>query len=217
MSGVRPRVSAAILAGGRARRFGGTDKAALRLGAARVIDRQLAALSVVADDIAIVSNDPSRYAALQLPVFPDAIPGAGALGGVYTALVHARRDFVLIVACDLPFVSAALFERLIDEMSDEISGEHDAVIPRSARGLEPLCALYHRRCAAAARARIDRGDLQVSELAREIRVRELGAEALAAYDPDERLFVNINTPHDYARARAWIEGNREPPQNPITD
>lgn len=213
MSGVRPRVSAAILAGGRARRFGGTDKAALRLGAARVIDRQLAALSVVADDIAIVSNDPSRYAALQLPVFPDVIPGAGALGGVYTALVHARTDRVLIVACDLPFVSAALFERLIDEMS----GEHDAAIPRSPRGLEPLCALYHRRCAAAARARIDRGELQVSGLAQEIRVRELDAGVLAAYDPDGRLFVNINTPHDYARARAWIEGNREPPQNPITD
>lgn len=213
MSGVRPRVSAAILAGGRARRFGGTDKAALRVGAARVIDRQLAALTVVTDDIAIISNDPSRYAALQRTVFPDVIAGAGALGGVYTALVRARADLVLIVACDLPFVSSALFQRLIDDMSEDV----DAVIPRSSRGLEPLCALYRRGCAAAARARIDRGELQISELAREIRVRELGAAALAAYDPDGRLFHNINTPHDYARARAWIEGNTEPPQNRITD
>lgn len=212
MSGVRPRVSAAILAGGRARRFGGTDKAALRLGAARVIDRQLAALTVVTNDIAIISNEPSRYAALRLPVFPDVIAGAGALGGVHTALVCARTDLVLIVACDLPFVSSALFQRLIDDMSDDV----DAVIPRSARGLEPLCAIYHRRCAAAARARIDRGELQMSGLAQEVRVRELDAAALAAYDPDGRLFVNINTPHDYARARAWIEGNTEPPQNPIT-
>ncbi len=213
LSGVRPRVSAAILAGGRARRFGGADKAALRLGAARVIDRQLAALSGVTDDIVIVGNDPARYATLRLPVLPDVIPGAGALGGIYTALVRARSDVVLIVACDLPFVSAALLERLVGDLTDDV----DAVIPRSPRGLEPLCAVYHRRCAASARTRIDRGELQVSDLAREIRVRELEGAALAAYDPDGRLFVNLNTPHDYARARAWIEGNTEPPQNPITN
>jgi molybdenum cofactor guanylyltransferase len=196
MSNVRHRVSAAILAGGGATRLGGADKAALFIGGARIIDRQIAELTAVADDLAIIANDPARYAGLQIPVQPDAIPGSGALGGIYTALARARHDCVLVIACDLPFVTRALLARLVDEAGDDV----DAVVPRSARGLEPLCALYTRRCMPAIEARIARGALAVVDLANDVRVREIGADALAAYDPDGRLFVNVNTPHDYVRA-----------------
>src|SRR4051812_25563620 len=165
-------VSAAILAGGRARRYGGADKAALAVGGARIIDRQLAALSGVAEDIRIVANDPARYAALGLRVIPDAIADVGPLGGIYSALLDARHDPVIVLACDLPFVTAALLERLLIERG---SGEEiDAVVPRSARGLEPLCAVYHRRCAAAAKARIDRGALHVAGWLDDLKVRVVG-------------------------------------------
>ncbi len=213
MSSVRSRVSAAILAGGRAERLGGADKAALMIGGARIIDRQLAVLTEVAGEVLIVANDPARYAAFQIPVIPDVIPGAGALGGVYSALCAAHNDAVVVLACDLPFVTRALVDRLIDELERE----DDVVMPRSARGLEPLCAVYRTRAAQRIRRRIERGELQMSELARELRVHEVGPEALAAYDLEGRLFVNVNTPHDYVRARTWVEGNPEPPQDRITE
>src|SRR6266540_2102159 len=206
-------VSAAILAGGRARRLGGADKASLPIGRARIIDRQLAALSAVADDIRIVANDRNRYAGLDLRVIPDVIPEAGPLGGLYTALLDASHERVLILACDLPFVTAALLERLVIESGT--GQEIDAVVPRSARGLEPLCALYLRRSVAAARARIDRGSLSVAGLLGDLRVRELGPEALAPYD-DGSLFENVNTPHDHARARGWVELNEKPSEDRIT-
>jgi molybdopterin-guanine dinucleotide biosynthesis protein A len=212
MSSVRFGISAAILAGGRAERLGGADKAALRIGASRIIDRQLAALAPMADELLIIANDSARYAALQIPVIADAIPGAGALGGVYTALQAARYEMIVVLACDLPFVTRELLERLISEARDE----DDVVVPRSARGLEPLCAVYRKRCAPIIKARIDRGALQVSDLSGVLQVHEVGPEVLAAYDLDGRLFENVNTPHDYVRARAWIEGNTEPPQNRIT-
>lgn len=207
-------ISAAILAGGLARRLGGADKGALVVGRARIIDRQLAALSVVADDIRIVANDPARYAGLRIPVIADAIAGAGALGGLYSALLDARHERVLILACDLPFVTTALLERLVADSSgpDEI----DAVVPRSARGVEPLCALYSRRCAGAARARIERGELSIAGLLADLRVRELGPDALAPYD-EGALFENVNTPHDYARARGWVELNEKPSEDRITE
>ena len=41
----------------------------------------------------------------------DAVAGAGPLGGLYTALLDARHDRVLVLACDMPFVTTALFER----------------------------------------------------------------------------------------------------------
>ena len=184
------------------------------MGRARIIDRQLAALSVVADDIRIVANDPARYAGLRIPVIADAIAGAGALGGLYSALLDARHERVLILACDLPFVTTALLERLVADSSgpDEI----DAVVPRSARGVEPLCALYSRRCAGAARARIERGELSIAGLLADLRVRELGPDALAPYD-EGALFENVNTPHDYARARGWVELNEKPSEDRITE
>ena len=96
------------------------------------------------------------------------------MGGIYTALEAARHELVVIVACDLPFVTQALLDRLIVEASDEV----DAVVPRSSRGLEPLCAVYRKRCAPVVRERIDQQMLQVSTLPDVLRVRELGPESL---------------------------------------
>jgi molybdopterin-guanine dinucleotide biosynthesis protein A len=207
-------VSAAILAGGRARRLGGADKASLPIGDARIIDRQLAALSAVADDIRIVANDSGRYAGLGLRVIGDAVADRGPLGGLYSALLDAAHDRVVVLACDLPFVTAALLERLVAE-SGTVQ-EIDAVVPRSARGLEPLCALYRKRCAGPVLARLDRGELAVAGLLADLRVRELGPEALAPYD-NGSLFENVNTPHDHARARGWVELNEKPSEDRITE
>ena len=207
-------VSAAILAGGRARRLGGADKASLPIGDARIIDRQLAALAAVADDVRIVANDRDRYAGLGLRVIPDAVTERGPLGGLYTALLDASHDRVLVLACDLPFVTAALLQRLVAESGT--GQEIDAVVPRSARGFEPLCALYMTRAAAAARARLERGELQAAGLLADLRVRELGPEALAPYDGGS-LFENVNTPHDHARARGWVELNEKPSEDRITE
>ena len=213
-SSVERGVSAAILAGGRATRFAGADKASLAVGRARIIDRQLAVLAAVSDDVRIVANDAGRYAGLGVRVIPDAIAGAGPLGGIYTALLDASHDRVLVIACDLPFVTAALLERLVTESG---AGEEvDAVVPRSARGLEPLCALYSRRCATAARERIDRGALQVAGLLDAVRTRVLGPETLAPYD-EGALFENVNTPHDHERARGWVELNEKPSEDRITE
>src|SRR5215471_5889398 len=136
-------ISAAILAGGRATRFGGADKASLVVGGRRFVDRQLAAIAGIAEDVRIVVHEPgdaARYADLGVRVIADAVAGAGPLGGVYTALGDARHDRVLVLAGDLPFVTAALVERLVAESG---TGEEiDAFVPRSGRGLEPLCAVY---------------------------------------------------------------------------
>lgn len=207
-------VSAAILAGGRARRFGGADKASLAVGGARIIDRQLAALSTVADDVRIVTNDPARYADLGVRLVPDAIAGAGPLGGIYSALLDAAHERVLVLACDLPFITAALLERLVAE--SEPGEDVDAVVPRSPRGLEPLCALYTRRCAPEMKNRIETGALQVAGLLDAVRTRVLGPDSLAPYD-EGVLFENVNTPHDHERARGWVELNEKPSEDRITE
>jgi molybdopterin-guanine dinucleotide biosynthesis protein A len=199
----RRGTAAAILAGGRARRFGGLNKASLRLGAERIIDRQLAVLRQVADDVFLVAPDAKPFADLGLAIVPDAIAGAGALGGIYTAVVASPRERTLVVACDLPFLRAALLDRMVSD------AEGDLVIPHGPRGYEPLCAVYSRGCAEPIRQQIARGDLRASGVPDAVRgllhVVEIGPEVLAALDPDGLMFVNVNTPHDYERARSLVE------------
>lgn len=189
------RPAAAILAGGQARRLGGVPKALLEIGGVRIIDRQLAALREVAGPICIVSADAARYRPFGVPVVSDALPAAGALGGIYTALVWSPAPRVIVVACDLPFLSPRLLRRLAEE------SQADVVVPRSVRGYEPLCAAWHVRAAGTLRRRIARGELKAADAIAEVTAEEIGPEALARCDPRGLLFVNVNTSHDYERAQ----------------
>lgn len=195
--------TAAILAGGQSRRLGGVDKALLALDGQRIIDRQIAVLRTVTDRVAIVAGDAERYRSVDAPVWRDLAPGAGPLGGIYTALVHAPTPQVLVVACDLPFLQAAFLRFLVG------CGQGvDAAVPRTGDGYQPLCASYARRCVDRIRPRIDARRLDVVGLLEELRVREIGPDEIAPYDPDGTLFFNVNTPEDYTRSLQLVERRR---------
>jgi molybdenum cofactor guanylyltransferase len=189
-------VDVAILAGGRARRLGGADKSALRIGSRSIFDRQLAALSGLADRIVVIGGAPEPFADGRVRVVPDRVPRAAALGGLYTALCESATPYVLVLACDLPFVSARVLER-IAELAD---GSADAVVPRTADGVQPLCAAYARRLKDRVRRHIDSGHLKVQDLLGAVRVRELGPEDIAHLDPTGLSFFNVNTPGELRQA-----------------
>jgi molybdopterin-guanine dinucleotide biosynthesis protein A len=203
MTEQRP-LAAAILAGGNASRFGGINKGTLSVDGAEIVDRQLDALRQIASPVFIVGRDAAAWSARGLEVVGDEIPGMGPLGGIYTAIVRSPCDRVLVVACDMPFLSPTFLRRMT------AVEDADLVIPRTARGFEPLCAIYSRACAADIRARLDRRELHASTLPHGIRIAELGPE-IALH---ELLFVNLNTPHDYERAKGLIE--LEPTEDRIT-
>jgi molybdopterin-guanine dinucleotide biosynthesis protein A len=205
----RPPLAAAILTGGRASRLGGVRKATLAVGGAPIISRQIAVLSAVASPIFLVASAAAPVDA-DLDVVRDEFPGCGALGGIYTAIVASPHARTLVVACDMPFLSAALIDHLA-------SIDADLVIPRTERGYEPLCAIYGDACAASIRARLTRGELEASRLPEGVRIAEVGPETLAAYDPDGLLFVNVNTPHDYERATEAIEDRSKTLRDRIMD
>ncbi len=190
--------------------MGGRQKALLPVGGRTILDRQLDVLRELADPIFVVGSEATAWADRGLEAVADEIPGCGALGGIYTAIVRSPRDKTIVIACDMPYISLSLLRHMA-------SLEADIVIPRSHRGLEPLCAVYARSCAGAIRQRLERGELEAAKLPEGLKVEEIGAGALEAFGPDGLLFVNVNTPHDYERARTIVEPNSEAPQDRIMD
>lgn len=194
-----------ILAGGGATRFAGEPKGLERVGGRRIIDRVAAALRLVTDDLLLIAN--ADEAATWLPdvrTERDVRVGAGALGGLHAALSHAAQDIVL-VAWDMPFVSAAL----LGEMRRV--GEHegvDAVLPESdgsRRGVEPLCAWYSQRCLPAVEATLDSGDLRVIGFHDRVRLQRLPLARVTDFGDPSRLFANVNTRDDLAQVLAHAE------------
>ncbi len=187
-------VAAAILAGGQARRFGGRDKSRLIVDGRTIIVRQVEVLQRITPQMFIVAADAERFADLGLPVHADLIPGAGAIGGVYTALEAAAADQVIVVACDLPFLDEGMLTRLV-----ELASSGDGAWVRTAGGVEPLLACYRRDVRSTIRAEIIAGRLKLQDLGGLLNMAELGADELARFGPAARLLANINTPDDYAR------------------
>ena len=192
-----PSVAAAIVAGGRARRFDGRDKSRLLVEGRPIINRQMEILQQLTDQIFVVAGDASRFADLGLPVHADLVPGIGAIGGIYTAVEVATAECVLTVACDLPFLDARLLARLVT-----LAAGRDGAWVRAARGPEPFLACYQRTARARILARIDAGQLKASELGATLDLAELDEDEVARFGPVERLLANVNTPEDYERLKA---------------
>ncbi len=97
-------------------------------------------------------GDPDKLGHLGLRVFPDELPSCGPASGIYTALRVSDTDWNLVVACDMPAVSADLLRELLRRAE---TAERNCVAATGPYGQpEPLCAVYHRRCLPA----LDSGD-----------------------------------------------------------
>lgn len=202
----------AILAGGESRRFG-SPKALATVGGVRIVDRIRGALAEVAPDLILIANDAELFAPLSLPLRPDARPGLGALGGIYTALLWAReagRAGALAVACDMPFLSPQLLAHLLAERDGA-----DVVAPESGgrRGIEPLCAYYTTTCIPAIERAIARDERQIVGFHGEVRVKRIPLDEVRAYGEPELLFLNVNTPEEHERAERIAAARGEEPRH----
>lgn len=198
ISSARPAVRGAILAGGGATRYGGRPKGLERVGGTRILDRVAEAfLEAFGALPLLIANDPdAHHWRPDLTVVPDVRPGAGALGGLLTAVTAAPGP-VVCAAWDMPFVSPALLRLLAAGLADA-----DAVLPASGgrRGVEPMCAGYGPACRPAIEACIAAGDLRAIAFLSAIRASILRANVVAACGDPAVLFFNVNTQDDLTEA-----------------
>lgn len=168
-----------VLAGGESSRMG-RDKALLPYQGTSLVEHIASAVREAAGNVKIIANDK--------------IPGCGPLGGLFTALSMTETDWNLVVACDMPGISPGPLRILLNRA--EIS-DRDCVAAKSSDGtLEPLCAVYHRRCLPiVARAIRDK----------RLKMLDLLAELSVEHQPiDRAVLANANTPAE------WAEFENEP-------
>ncbi len=169
----------------------------------------IARLQALSSDIMIVANDRKRYEPFDARVVSDVYLDVGTLGGIHAALRGAKHDHCFVVACDMPFLNPRLLERLALESRD-----YDVLVPelpgesRQGRGgmvLQTLHAIYTKRCIRPIEARIANGERQVVSFFPDVRVRTVGREDVARYDPDLQSFFNANTVEALARATEIVQ------------
>jgi len=183
-------VTGLILLGGKSSRYG-SNKALVEIDGVRLIERVVGVMKSIFHRVILVTNTPDEYTYLRLPMVEDLIKGLGPMGGIYTGLMTMSDETGFLVACDMPFLSGKLIRHMV-----EVSDDFDTVVPRMDWMLEPLHALYSKKCIPVIREAIEERQYQIAKCFARMRVRYMDEEELRLYDSDLRSFFNINKLQD---------------------
>jgi molybdopterin-guanine dinucleotide biosynthesis protein A len=189
----------AILAGGESRRFG-APKALAEVGGRRIVERVRDALAEAGAEVVVIANDASLFADLGLERRADDVAEMGPLVGIVAAVRWAAergRAGALCVACDMPFLSAALLRRVAERARPVI------VVPesRGRRGVEPLCAWYPVECLVEAERMIAEGSWALHPLLECFPAERVPLAEVERFGDPEIVFLNVNTPADHELAQ----------------
>jgi molybdopterin-guanine dinucleotide biosynthesis protein A len=182
------------MAGGKSTRMG-RDKSFVPLLGKPMIEHVIERVVKLADDLIIITNKPADYAHLSLPTFGDIHDGYGPLGGLHSALFHASRSHVLVVACDMPWLNRQLLAYMIS-----LRLTADVIVPRWQKFPEPLHAVYSKSCLTPIEACLEAQRLKLISFYDSVDVSYLDQKTIVHFDSDGRSFANLNTPEELADA-----------------
>lgn len=133
-----PQFTVAVLIGGDSSRMG-TDKATFEVDGVAMANRVVAAAADAgASQILIIGGTQAKAKSLAGDWKKDSFPGEGPLGGVITAMKYADNDAVVVLSCDMPFITSAVIQSLVRGLDDA-----QATVGRTDR-LNWLCAAWSK-------------------------------------------------------------------------
>ena len=185
----------------------GTDKAWLEIGGVPMIERVISTVRPLASGMEVCLGEAihpidNRYLELastfKAAVVFDRIPGCGPLGGILTALLEHTLP-VLVVACDLPFITTEFIELLLKKHMEELP---DITVACDADGrVHPLCAVYTRSCLPAVESNLSEGRFRVDLVFDRVRTLRLEYSEYEHLEGSARFLTNVNSQADYDLAR----------------
>ena len=169
----------------------GIDKASIEYDGARLVERAHARLSTVADPVLFAPGKADRLGPLPGPQVADAHPDGGPLGAVVGGLEASPHELQAIVAVDMPWCSATLFQLLADLWAGE-----DAVVPVDDHGPQVLHALYATSALSTLRRALEGPRRGMRDVLGDLAVRYVDESEWRGADPSGRFAVNVNRPGD---------------------
>ena len=197
MSG-QNEISAIILAGGKSTRMK-EEKGLVYFNGKMLVEHVIDSAKKITNRIIIISANPA-YRQFGLPCFEDKIKDKGALGGIYTGLVHSSTQKNLVIGCDMPFLSQRVFSGLISnrEGVDVLLSEHKGKP-------EPLCAIYDKSCIPHFRQRLEQNQLKITDAFQGLKTRLLSFDAEDWFRGIE--FANFNSEEELKHFENNIKNN----------
>jgi molybdopterin-guanine dinucleotide biosynthesis protein A len=193
-------VTGVLLAGGNSRRMG-EDKRYLVVGEQTLLERGLAVLRSIFQEVLVVIAQDSLPLNVDARVVRDLVPDCGSLGGLYTGLTQATTPYIFVVACDMPFLDPAVITQFTSRRASA-----DIVMAKLAARLHPMHALYGKGCLPVLEQMIRARQLKIQEMLSHasLHVRYVTDADLLTIDPSGRSFQNVNTPADLEVARSLL-------------
>ncbi|MBL8125112.1 MAG: molybdenum cofactor guanylyltransferase [Blastocatellia bacterium] len=187
-----------ILVGGRSTRFG-VDKATFEFEGETLAERaaRVAETALVTAPAVFVTASGSSFPAFGgRTVIHDIVPDRGAAGAIHSAFTIARTEWIFVLSCDLPFVSA----EFISLMRERILPEFAAVVPVQADGRwQPLCGFYRvADCLPLVTSALTTSGKHPSfkDLLSGLNVRMIASDEYQDLPNSDRLLRNVNSPED---------------------
>lgn len=206
-AGAEPNLAGVVLCGGASRRMG-RDKALIESGGETLLQRVTRRLSEVCHPVFLAPGN-RPWHRLGFPVVGDAVADAGPAGALLGALSCSPHPLLAAVAVDMPWIDPTLLRLLSARV-----GSHDAAVPVTTQGPEPLHAVYARQ----ALPRLATGLQSTHSLRTLLSYLDVAYVAEADWRSAgvaPRFAVNLNHPDDlHWLRRLCPEGSPEPPRIP---
>lgn len=199
--------SGVILSGGLSSRFSGHNKAFLEIDGKTILERIVAVFADLFDEIILVTNEPLAYTDWNVKIVSDLFEQRSSLTGLHAGLFYSTRPYAFFTACDTPFVNPGLVRLLVDNIDPTV----DVVVPETEKGLEPLFAVYSRRCLKPFGESIEQQKFKIRRVFSTMRVKTVPETRLRRKDPDLISFFNINAPEDLTRATQLAANEKNNP------
>lgn len=167
----------------------GRDKAFIEIDGTPIIQRIFDIFQRLFNEIIIVTNQKELYSFFQAKIVSDLILNYGALGGLYTGLFYSSNPYSFCVACDMPFLK----ESLIQFLAQRTNG-YDAIVPRTADGLQPLHAIYSKNCLPSIKHLVEMGKYKIIDFYPLVNTKIIEELEFIHLDVTKESFININTP-----------------------
>lgn len=172
----------------------GLNKAFLEINGERLIDRTVKLFRQLFSEVILVTNEPLLYLDQDIALVTDIYKGKGPMGGLYSGLFYASFDHAFLCACDIPYLNVEFIRYMAGKAS-----EYDVVVPETADGFHPLHAIYSRRCLPSIKSLLIRDRLKMTGCFKGMRVLYIPESVIRSFDPECRMFLNINTEQDLQR------------------